>query len=341
MPTLSADYFDGRTARVQRVTLQAAGEDLVVTGEGVDVRVPFAQVQVDERLGRAPRRLRFRDGTFCEISDLNALDALLSSMAHRDGWVDRMQRHRQFVLLSLAACAVVAVAGYKWGLPWMAAKGAAKMPLPVSQRLSDQALRILEGNILFPSNIAPDRQHALSEKFHALRLPEGGLPAGELLFRSSPQLGANAFALPDGTIVVLDDLVTLLDERQILATFAHEEGHVHGHHGLQLMLQSSVVGIFLAFYIGDISSLLAVAPATLMQAKYSRELEQQADDYAARVLLRNGMQVAFLAEALQNLAKSHPQAAQPGYLSSHPATDERMRHLAALSAAALAPVDRP
>ena len=341
MPTLNADYFDGRTARVQRVTLQAAGADLVVSGEGLDVRVPFSQVQIDERLGRAPRRLRFRDGTFCEVRDLSALDALLSSTAHRDGWVDRMQRHRQFVILSLTACAVLAVVGYQWGLPLMAAKGAATMPLAVSQKLSEQALRLLDGNILFASNIAPQRQHALIAKFHALQLPEGGTPTGELLFRRSPQLGANAFALPDGAIVVLDDLVTLLDEPHILATFAHEEGHVNGHHGLQLMLQSSAVGIFLAFYIGDISSLLAVAPATLMQAKYSRELEHQADDYAARMLLLNGMQVALLVEALQSLSKSHPQTAQPGYLSSHPATDERMRHLGALSAASHAPVDRP
>jgi Zn-dependent protease with chaperone function len=330
---LAADYFDGRTTRVRRVSLQAAGEDLVLTGEDIDVRVPFAQVQVDERLGRAPRRLRFRDGTFCEVSDLHALDALLAATAHRDGWVDRMQRHLQFVLLSMAACAVLAVAGYKWGLPWVAAKGAANMPMAISKILSDQTLRILDNNILLPSGIVQERQQTLNAKFHALQLPDGGRPHAELLFRRSPQLGANAFTLPDGTIVVLDDLVTLLDDdEQILATFAHEEGHVNGHHGLQLMLQSSVVGTFLAFYIGDISSLLAVAPATLMQAKYSRELEQQADDYAANVLALNGMRVASLAEALEKLAKSHPQAAQPGYLSSHPATDERMRHLRALSA---------
>lgn len=338
---LSADYFDGRTTRVRRINLQAAGENLVLTGEDVDVRVPFVQVQVDERLGRAARRLRFRDGTFCEVRDLPALDALLSSMAHRDGWVDRMQRHLHFVLLSIAAFAVLAVAGYKWALPWVAATGAARMPMAVSKTISDQTLRILDGNLLLPSIIPYERQQSLSAKFHALRLPEGGTPHAELLFRRSPQLGANAFTLPDGTIVVLDDLITLLDDDgQVLATFAHEEGHVHGHHGLQLMLQSSVMGTFLALYIGDISTLLALAPATLLQAKYSRELEEQADDYAANVMALNGMSAELLAEALQKLTKSHPQTAQPGYLSSHPATDERMRHLRALSIELHAPADQ-
>src|ERR1700722_1658249 len=104
---LQADYFDGRSTRVRSVNLSLAGADLVVAGEGVDLRVPFADVAVDERLGRAPRQLRLKDGAFCEVRDLGALDALLSSTGHRDGRVDRMQRHVQTVLLSCVACVVL------------------------------------------------------------------------------------------------------------------------------------------------------------------------------------------------------------------------------------------
>ena len=330
---LTADYIDGRSTRVRVVTLDVAGEDLVVTGEDFVVRVPFVDVKVDERLGRAARRLRFNGGAFCEVGDLRGLDALLSSKAHRDGWVDRMQRHLPFVLLSIITCAVLAVAGYKWGLPWAAAKGAANLPAPISDQLSIQALHLLDdGNVFLPSGIAKDRQRALSAKFHALLLPEGGTSRAELMFRRSPQLGANAFALPNGTIVVLDDLVTVMDDdRQILATLAHEEGHVHGHHGLQLLLQSSVAVAFITLYIGDFSGLLAIAPATLLQAKYSRDLEEQADDYAVTVLDLNGLSPELLAEALKKLTAAHRESAPAGYLSSHPATDERMRHLRALS----------
>ena len=328
---VSADYFDGHSTRVRVVGLEVAGDDLVIAGEDIDLRIPFAGVKVDERLGRAPRRLHLGNGAFCVVRDLNALDALLSATAHRDGWVDRMQRRAKFALLSVVACAALAVAGYKWGLPWAAARGAANMPPAVGIKLSNEALRVLDGRVLLPSKIAKDRQQELSAKFHALRLPEGGTPKVELLFRRSPQLGANAFTLPDGRIIVLDELVTMLDDdRQLLATFAHEAGHAHGHHGMRMLLQSTAVGAFLAFYIGDISGLLVVAPATLMQAKYSRDLEAQADDYGAAVLRLNGMPPALLAEALDKLAKSHKEAAQSGYLSTHPATAERMRHLRAL-----------
>jgi Zn-dependent protease with chaperone function len=330
---LSANYFDGRSTRVRVVNLSVAGEDLVIAGEDVDVRVPFARVKVDERLGRAPRRLHLEDGTFCEVRDLEGLDALLSAAGHRDGWVDRMQRHVQFVLLSLVACVVLAAAGYKWVLPWAAAKGAHHLPPAVGKTLTVQTLKVLDGRILFPSKIPPERQQSLSAQFRALRLPEGGTPVSELLFRNSPQLGANAFTLPDGTIIVLDDLVTLInDDPQTLAVFAHELGHAHGRHGLQLLLQSSVVGAFWTFYVGDISGLLAAAPTAVLQARYSQDLEREADDYGAALLMHNGMSPALLADGLEKVAASHPDSSKVGYLSSHPSTEERLRHLGVLAA---------
>jgi Zn-dependent protease with chaperone function len=330
---LQASYFDGRSTRVRAVNLDVIGEDLVVAGEDIDLRIPFANVKVDERLGRAPRRLRLENGAFCEVRDLDALDTLLSSTAHRDGWVDRMQRHLQFVLFACVVCMVLTVVAYKWGLPWASAVGAHHLPSAISKTLSARALQVLDGGILMPSKIAEERQQALSAEFHALRLPEGGTPDSALLFRRSPQLGANAFTLPDGTIIVLDDLITSIgDDRQTLAVLAHELGHAHGRHGMQMLLQSSAVGAFLAFYIGDISHLLAAAPAAVVQARYSQDFEQQADDYGAALLLHNGMSPGLLADALKKLAELRPEFSKGGYLSSHPSTDERMRRLRLLAA---------
>lgn len=329
---LHADYFDGRSTRVRVVNLSIEGDHLIAAGEDVDLRIPFSQVQVDERLGRAPRRLRLKDGAFFEVRDLNALETLLSATAHRDGWVDRMQRHLPFVFFSIFACAAFAVASHKWGLPWAAARGAQHLPPAIGKTLSVQTLNLLDGKILMPSKLDPERRAALSAKFHALRLREGGTPESELLFRASP-LGANAFTLPDGTIIVLDDLISAIDDDpQILAVLSHELGHAHGRHGLQLLLQSSAVGAFWTLYVGDISGLLAAAPAAVVQARYSQDLEKQADDYAAALLMLNGMSPALLADALKKLGESHPGSSKAGYLSSHPSTDERMRHLRQLGA---------
>ena len=304
-----------------------------MVGDDVNARVPFARIAVDERLGRAPRRLRLDDGAFCEVRDLEALDGLLALTPHRDGRVDRMQRHLHLALFACVACIALAVVAYEWGLPWAAAEAARRLPRAVGRTLSVQALKIMDGGILFSSRVAEQRQQALKAKFDVLRLPGDGTPVPTLLFRDSPQLGANAFALPDATIVLLDDLITSIDDDpEILAVLAHEMGHVHGRHGLQLLFRSSAVGALATFYLGDISHLLAVAPAALVQARYSQALELEADDFAAKMLRQNGMSPGLLGDALKTLSERRPGSADGGYLSSHPPTDQRMRHLRALAA---------
>jgi Zn-dependent protease with chaperone function len=296
--------------------------------------VPFADVLIDERLGRAARRLRLPDGAFCEVHDLDGLDALLSTTAHVDGWVDRAQRQSRFVLLALLASFLVLGVAYRWGLPWVAARGARALPPTVGRTLAAETLKVLDGNLLMPSQLPVERRQALTARFRALRMPDGGGSDAVLLFRASQQLGANAFTLPDGTIIVLDELVTTIDdERQFIAVLAHELGHAHGQHGLQMLLRSSIVGAFWAFYVGDVSNLLAAAPAAVLQARYSQELERQADDYGAALLIHNGLSPALLADALEKLVYAHPSGAKAGFLSSHPSTDERMRHLRAFRAA--------
>lgn len=69
-----------------------------------------------------------------------------------------------------------------------------------------------------------------------------------------------------------------------------------------------------------------------MQARYSQDLEQQADDHAAALLLHNGMSPGLLVDALKKLAQCDPASSKGGYLASHPSTDERMRHLQLLAA---------
>jgi len=326
---IEACYFDGRTTRLRRVGLSFADGCLIVAGDGIEQRTPFAEVTVDEKLGRAARRLRFLDGAFCEVADLAALDRLLAAAGHRDSLVDRLQRHLDVALGAAFACILISLAAYVWGLPLAAEIGSRHMPPAIGRTLTLHTLKILDGRVLLPSKLPQDRQAAITARYRALRRPEGGNPAGPLLFRASPTFKANAFTLPDGTIILLDELVTGLDnDDEVVAVLSHELGHAQGRHGLQLLLRSSAIGAFWTFYVGDTSQLLAAAPTVLMQAHYSRELEQEADDYGAALLDANGLSPALLADALDGLSRLHPHGGGiPDYLSSHPPTAERITSL--------------
>jgi Zn-dependent protease with chaperone function len=239
-----------------------------------------------------------------------------------------MQRKARFAFLSAVGFIAVMFAAYIWVLPWATGAIADRLPLEIGRVLADQTLKALDRGLFQPSEIPQEQQHFLRAAFQSLGVPLKGKPEPKLLFRSSSSLQANAFTLPDGTIIVLDSLVaSIADEQQILAVLAHELGHVHGNDGLQLLLETSAVGAFLTFYVGDFSTLLVAAPAAVVQARYSQTYESRADDYAAALLSRNGLSPALLAEALEKLEPGLSDPPSGGYLSSHPNTASRIRRL--------------
>ena len=328
---LQADYYDGRTARAHAVQLELLGDVLLVRGDGCDRQASLASLQITEQLGSAPRLIRFGDGAFCEVRDFVSLAALLKQARYREGWVDLLQRRASVALLAAAMCVAIAFAAWRWGLPIAAMAAADWLPSAASETLGQQTLSTLDRGWLRPSKLDAARREVITARFSHLALPDGGSVAWSLAFRSAPTLGPNALTLPDDTIVLLDELTQMLDnDEQVMAVLGHELGHARHHHALRLLLQGSALAAFWTWYVGDISTLLAVAPTMLLQARYSQEFEREADDYAVLVLQRNGISPLRLEEVLKKVEAFNATREQPfffGYLSTHPANEARIQRL--------------
>lgn len=202
--------------------------------------------------------------------------------------------------------------------------------------LGEQSLQALDRGVFAPSRLDEARRRELRARFSALHFQTEPQTLRRLEFRFAPALDANAFTLTDGSIIVLDELAERLSDDEVIAVLAHELGHVDGRHPLRLLIQGSALAAFWALYAGDVSSLLAAAPAAVLQAHYSRTLEQQADDYGAGLLRANELSPGLLADALEKLdaAQRHGTADfTGGYLSSHAGTALRIEHLRALATA--------
>ena len=161
-----------------------------------------------------------------------------------------------------------------------------------------------------------------------------------LEFRSSPIIGPNAFALPSGIIVMTDELVKLAkNDREVLAVLAHELGHVRHRHTMRRLLEGSATVLIIAGVTGDIASaasLAATAPTLLLQTKYSRDNEREADRYAIEMMKKAGMDPRYLGSLLARLeSEIGRRGALPSFLSSHPSTEDRSR----LSGAAPADIE--
>lgn len=332
---VAALYFDGRSARAHPVTLSLRGDVLQVDGGEVSRCEPLSAVRLSEPMGRAARLISFADGAHVEVRDHAALARLLAASGHRDAAAVRWAFDWRTVLATLAALLVLLWFMWQYGLPGAARAVAPHVPEAAMSMLSEQTLAWLDQSLTTASALPLQRQRTLRDALKTSAVVDGQVVRHTLLFRAGGRLGANAFALPDGTLVVTDELVALAaDDEEVLAVLMHELGHVQQRHGVRLLLQGSAAALFMAWYLGDVSSLLAGAPAALVQAGYSRDMEREADDFAVAALQARGRSPAMLASMLEKLMAAHGATADDrtgpmSWLSSHPDTAERLARLRA------------
>lgn len=315
-------YFDGRSSRVHDVEVVIEGDDLVVRGAEIRRREPLAQLRLSPRLGRTPRTIAFADRAQLVVGDDAAIDAHFTSADRLQSWVDRLERRWKIAAIAVALCLAASAFAFEFGVPWMAERIAMRMPAALEASIGRGVLDQLDGWILKPSKLAQDRRDTLARAFRGLLDAAPDAEAMRVVFRDAPGIGANAFALPGGTIVVTDQLVELLgDDREFLAVAAHELGHERHRHTLRQTLQGSAVAVVAAMMAGDVSSastLVVAVPTFLLNGRYSRGFESEADEAAFATLAEHGISPRWFATIMRKLEATHPDAPELAYLSSHP-----------------------
>lgn len=155
-----------------------------------------------------------------------------------------------------------------------------------------------------------------------------------------PQL--NAFAVPGGAIYVNTGLILDADDvSQLVGVIAHEMGHVTARHvaenynrsratGVVAQIVSLAIGILTGSSIGaQGGQLLSGVAAQAYLATYTRDAEREADQLAIETMIRGGWDPDGMGAMFQKLMEqSSGGAHMPQFLSSHPATAERIQNVA-------------
>jgi Zn-dependent protease with chaperone function len=329
MTRFGAHYYDGKSSRRWDVTVSLEADGMVrVEGLPAPLELRAVELRVAPRLGDVVRSVTLPDGAKLEANDHVALDEL----ATRGGggpsldWVHRLESRWLLALGALGIVALVALAGFRWGVPLAARFAASKIPPEQAYSIGQGALEMLDQVMFKPSKLEESRRAALAGRFSELAQERPELPLS-LQFRAGLP---NAFALPSGTIVVTDELVELSEnDEEVLAVLGHEIGHVAERHALRMTFESSLVGLFAFVYFGDVSQISAATsalPAMLANASYSREHEQEADTFALELLRRHQIPTSRFADLLERLeaAAGGGHEGMLEYLSSHPATEARL-----------------
>lgn len=154
-----------------------------------------------------------------------------------------------------------------------------------------------------------------------------------LTILNSPAI--NAFALPSGDLFLTRGLITLAnDESELAAVIAHELAHVTADHARLRQRQARAAA--LAQRVSDVVDDPAIKletreTAEISLATFSQRQELQADEIGVRTLAKAGFDPYAAARFLGSMARyaalpafNAASSPQPGFLSSHPSTPQRV-----------------
>ena len=305
--TFKADYFNGLSSRAKPVLVRLLDDSKQIAFEAYGETLSFnlQDLIIQAKLGAAKRMVDLPNGGTLEALDLSELEAAMPSKTNAF-WalVHYLENHLGWVLATLVMTIFAGGLFLQYGVPILAEYVAKATPPEMEAKLGEQVLKGLDHQMGYftPSKTEPARQASIAAALNQLCSAIHDCPHYQLEFRAGGQIGANAFALPGGIMIVTDEIVTLAkNDTEIVAVLAHELGHVKQRHALRQSLQSVLSGLILAAATGDVSSLASSLPAVLMQMRYSREHEIEADMFALNALQKACLPPRAFADILQRL----------------------------------------
>jgi Zn-dependent protease with chaperone function len=286
-----ADYYDGLSARAKPVLVRVAehAKSIAFEMEGETLTFDFADLAVQAKLGATKRLVDLPNGGRLEALDITELELVMPSKKSTF-WrgLHYLENHLGWVFTAMLATVFAGWLFLQFGVPKLAEYVAKITPPEMEAKLGEQALAGLDSQYGY---FSPSKTVAIKD-----------CPHYRLEFREGGVIGANAFALPGGIMVVTDEIVALSkNDTELVAVLAHELGHVKQRHAFRQSIQGVLSGLILAAVTGDVSSVASGLPAALMQMRYSRALETEADVFALAALQKACLPPRAFADILQRL----------------------------------------
>lgn len=330
----NADYFDGRSAEAHPAFCSLIADML-------EVRTPegdrLAAWPLDGVFADAPEKspLRLRPGQGGErlvVRDAQAAATLRERLAPVLARRRARRRGRWF----LGAAAVwLAVICLWFAFPLLVRGVTALVPYAWEQALGE-GTRDTVGRYISGAHTGEVPWRDAGPGYDALtalvaRLAAAG-PDAEYAFRVSV-LDAklvNAFALPGGYIVVTTGLIRQCrDADELAGVLAHEMAHVTERHNVRHLVRNQFFTFIISMLSGgsDVMDLFHSAGNAMVNSKFSREDEREADILGVARLARAGVDPESTVKFFSGTSRKQGGSGGFSYFDSHPRLDERMAYM--------------
>lgn len=327
----TAVYFDGESSTPQNIELFLDKKKSVFYFETQNAGwINWSIERLDFIYKSDALKLQLKENPAESINIKNAdFISRLKTFLHETGNVNWYQKlinlgfkaHTVFALSILFSIGI----SYVYVLPWIAEKAVILLPESYDSDL---------GNLVFEqsmmtSTIDSVKTEKLNQFAQQLKLNN----TKKLHFTVVDSDIVNAYALPNGNIVVFTGIINKMKSYEELAgLIGHEVAHVNNRHSMKSLCRDLSGYLFVSAVLGDVNGVMAVIGENannLQSLSFSRDFEHQADLEGYKILINNKINPKGMSDLFSRLQENES-FSLPEFLSSHPVTKERINFIRSL-----------
>ena len=186
------------------------------------------------------------------------------------------------------------------------------------------------------STVLPE-SNAYTKRLRKLTAGLDGVNEVPLNFKVYKENEVNAFACADGSVRVYTGIMDAMSDNELLGVIGHEIGHVALNHTRRQMRNAILTSAALEGLASTSATVAALTDSQLgaigsaiLDAKFSRDQESEADDYGYNFLVKAGKNpwaIVMSFEKLQALSGGGQSGPVSNIFSSHPDTATRIKRM--------------
>ncbi len=139
----------------------------------------------------------------------------------------------------------------------------------------------------------------------------------------------NAFCVPGGYMYVYTGLIKYMQsEDELAGVMGHEMAHADRRHSTDQMTKQYGIDLLLGVVLGSSQGTLSTIASNMLQLKYSRDAEREADKFGVTYLCPTDYKADGFANFFDKLATDGQNNGKVSvFFSTHPSPDERVKNI--------------
>jgi predicted Zn-dependent protease len=252
----------------------------------------------------------------------------LKSQGHQN-WYENLLNLGLKAHTIIAVCILsIIILSYLYIVPWLGEKTVAIIP---------ETYDIEIGNMVYEQTMLTEDKEIEKSKLlndFAKKLQLNN--SKKLHFTVVKSNIVNAFALPDGNIVVFTGILEKMkSHEELVALLGHEVAHVNHRHSMRSLCRDLSGYFFISAILGDVNGVMAIIGEhanSLQSLSFSRGFEKQSDEDGLKIMIQNKINPEGMIALFSRLQTEEKETgiSVPEFLSSHPITNDRIKHIRTL-----------